>query len=95
MTYEHTSRTICFTLIFENLLHPFLDLLEKIYLSYVHWNIVGGPSDTPPVPYVSSGFGTSFRPTFRVNSVQTKQDDPYQGGMSYHIKKIAANAICI
>ena len=53
MTYEHTSRTICFTLIFESLLHPFLDLLEKIYLSYVHWNIVGGASDTPPVPYVN------------------------------------------
>jgi hypothetical protein len=33
--------------------------LEKIYLSYVHWNIVGGASDTPPVPYVSSGFVTS------------------------------------
>jgi hypothetical protein len=56
MTYEHTSKIICFTLIFENLLHPFLDLLEKIYLD---WNIVGGASATPPVPYVSSGFVTS------------------------------------
>ena len=36
--------------IFESLYTPFLDKLEKIYLSYVHWNIVGGASDTPPVP---------------------------------------------
>ena len=35
---------------FEYLYSPFLDKLEKIYSSYVHRNIVGGASDTPPVP---------------------------------------------
>ena len=37
----------------------FRQFLFKIYMSYVHWNIVGGASDTPPVPYVSSGFVTT------------------------------------
>ena len=58
--HTHHSRTTYLKLIFENLLHPFLDLLEKIYMSYVHWNIVGGASDMPPVPYVSSGFVTAI-----------------------------------
>ena len=32
------------------------------YVNILHWNIVGGALDTPPVPYVSSGFVTSTMP---------------------------------